>query len=334
MAASTLDFRPPSPIVPRFPYTQLSRPGPVRLMLAFSTCWNSYRHVDGYNMVSEIILLGFEAMEISHGTNISLFPGILQRVEEGSIKVTGVHNFCPSPVEVQIDAPDAFEFTSHRATERQRALKLTRKSIDTAVQFGGAYVVMHLGGTAIKPRTARLEELIHAGEEHSRTYVKEKLKLVSEREAASRLALERIRQALDVLVPYAEEKGVRLAIESRSHYEQAPTERELRLLLEEYPSRAVGYWHDFGHVQRKVNLGLLDHAEWLREVGNRLLGCHLHDVVWPEKDHHIPFHGAIDYDRLIPLLPDKVPVVWEINPRRKSALIKEALVKWKERFGN
>ena len=292
------------------------------------------RHTNGYEMVSEAMLLGFDAIEVSHGTSVALFPGIIQALKKKRIRIAGVHNFCPSPVELQIDAPDAYEITSHRKEERARALKLSQRSIETAAQFGAAYVVMHLGGTPIRPVTGALEQMVARGEIYSRGYVKEKLAFIEAREKAGKLAMKRIREALDLLAPEAEKHGVILALESRSHYEQAPTEEEMEQLLAEYPSASVGYWHDFGHVQRKANLGLLDHEQWLARMRGRLIGCHLHDVIWPARDHYVPFQGNIDYERLVPLLPKEIPLVWELHPRRKSTDIKEALQAWKERFGN
>ncbi|MCB1062330.1 MAG: sugar phosphate isomerase/epimerase [Verrucomicrobiae bacterium] len=305
-------------------------------MFAFSTCWNSHRHTNGLEMIYEIKLLGFDAMEISHGAKVTIFPGILDGLKrhKGTFRVTGVHNFCPSPVEILMDAPDAYEFSAKSTEERERAIKLTLQSIDTAVQVGGRYVVLHLGSARIKGRTKQLESMVLAGNLNSREFVKEKLALVTAREAAGQEALARVREALQVIVPYAEEKGILLGFESRSHFEQIPTEREMLGLLEEFrESPAVGYWHDFGHVQRKANLGLLDHEQWLGSVKDRLIGCHLHDVVWPDQDHHVPLRGDIDYDRLMPLVPEELPLVWEINPRRRSAHIKESLISWKERFG-
>ena len=41
-------------------------------MIAFSTCWNSQKHSDGYTMIKEIVDLGFDTIEISHGLKISL----------------------------------------------------------------------------------------------------------------------------------------------------------------------------------------------------------------------------------------------------------------------
>ena len=94
-------------------------------MLSFSTCWNSSRHTDGEVMVDEILSLGVDTIEISHGLKVSLLPGIRKAFQAGRIKVSGVHNFCPSPVELMIDAPDAYEFTSHRPHDRERAMALT-----------------------------------------------------------------------------------------------------------------------------------------------------------------------------------------------------------------
>ena len=72
-------------------------------MIAFSTCWNSQRHTDGYQMIEEIVELGFHTIEISHGLKISLLPGIIKAYQEKLISVCGVHNYCPSPIEVMMD---------------------------------------------------------------------------------------------------------------------------------------------------------------------------------------------------------------------------------------
>ncbi len=51
--------------------------------LSISTCWNSARHSDGYAMVGEILDLGFDRIELSHGTRLTLVAGIVRAVEEG-----------------------------------------------------------------------------------------------------------------------------------------------------------------------------------------------------------------------------------------------------------
>ncbi len=302
-------------------------------MLAFSTCWNSSRHSDGGTLVDEILGLGFDTIEVSHGLKVSLLPGIQEAHASGRVRIAGVHNFCPSPVELMIDAPDAYEFTSHRSYDRERALSLTLKTIEMAQKLEAKYVVLHMGSVPIPHFTHELEQLVHAGKINDRDYVALKLKAIQTREKKAALYLRRAREALEEIAQVAAEAQVKLAVESRSHYEQVPSEREMVGLLDGFTDNPwVGYWHDFGHVQRKANLSLLDHAQWLEKMSPRLVGCHLHDVVWPAKDHRVPFQGSVDYKTLIPLLPIGCPVVWEISPSRRSKAIAGALVEWRKKF--
>jgi sugar phosphate isomerase/epimerase len=305
-------------------------------MLSFSTCWNSQRHTEGEHIVHEIKAMGFDTIEISHGLKVSLLPGLQKAFRERQIKVSGLHNFCPSPVELMIDAPDAYEFTSHRPHERERAMGLTMKTLEFAAQFEARYVVLHLGSVPIKKYTAQLEALLAAGKLNTREYVRLKLEFVEAREKAAPLYVQRAREAVAQIAEKAKEVGVPVAIESRSHFEQVPTEAEMLALLAHFEDNPwVGYWHDFGHVQRKANLGLLDHEGYLRSVAPHWLGCHLHDVEWPHRDHRVPLTaGGVDFDTLMPLVPRGRPVVWEISSRRRKQTIIDALPRWRERFGD
>ena len=280
--------------------------------------------------------MGFDPIEISHGLKVSLLPGLQKAFREGQIKVSGLHNFCPSPVELMIDAPDAYEFTSHRPHERERAMSLTLKTLEFAEQFEARYVVLHLGSVPVKKYTSMLEKMLLAGQLNTRDYIRLKLEFVQAREQAAPLYVQRAREAVSQIAEKAKAVGVPVAIESRSHYEQVPTEEEMLGLLSYFKDNPwVGYWHDFGHVQRKANLGLLDHETWLRSVRSHWLGCHLHDVEWPHRDHRVPLTaGGVDFDTLMPLVPRGRPVVWEISSRRRKQTIIEALPKWRERFGD
>ncbi|MFN0127680.1 MAG: sugar phosphate isomerase/epimerase family protein [Verrucomicrobiales bacterium] len=280
--------------------------------------------------------MGFDTIEISHGLKVSLLPGIQKAFREKQIKVSGLHNFCPSPVELMIDAPDAYEFTSHRPHDRERAMALTLKTLEFAAQFEAQYVVLHLGSVPIRKFTDRLEALLAAGRGNTREYVRLKLAFVKARERVGPLYLERAREAVDRIAAKAKEVGVPVALESRSHFEQVPTEAEMLGLLDHFRDNPwVGYWHDFGHVQRKANLGLLDHEAWIRAVAPHWLGCHLHDVEWPHRDHRVPLTaGGVDFDTLMPLVPPGRPVVWEISNRRRKQTIIDALPRWRDRFGD
>ena len=97
---------------------------------------------------------------------------------------------------------------------------------------------------------------------------------------------------------------------------------------------AVGYWHDFGHAQIKQNMALLDHADWLDRIGHWALGCHVHDVKWPFKDHCPPFTGEINYAQLVPKLPKDCLFVFELRPRTPREQILAAAERWKKLFGS
>jgi len=301
-------------------------------MLSFSTCWNSSRHQDGETMVDEILSLGVDTIEISHGLKVSLLPGIRKAFQAGRIKVSGVHNFCPSPVELMIDAPDAYEFTSHRPHDRDRAMALTLKTIETAAEFNAQYVVLHLGTVPMGKPSSKLTDMVIDGHHNSRKYVKAKLKMIKTRESLSGLYLGRAKEALAKIAEHAEKHGVPVAVESRSHYEQVPDEREMIALMAETAGPWIGYWHDFGHVQLKANLSLLDHYQWLSGMIPYMIGSHLHDVIWPEKDHRVPFQGSVNFDQLLPLVPPEKPMVWELSYRRKKEDILLALPLWRAKY--
>jgi sugar phosphate isomerase/epimerase len=302
-------------------------------MIAFSTCWNSGRHTDGAEMLQEIVDLGFDRVELGHGIRISLMPGIQKMFDSGKVKFSSLHNFCPLPVEVLHASPDCYQFSSPYGKERERALKHTFQTIDFAERLGAPFVVMHIGEVPMKPITNRLIKRVRDGEQFSRKYVGEKIRAVEKREANAPEYLARVKECLKRVLDYASNKKVKFGIEGRRDYEGIPNERELPALLDELNSPQVGYWHDFGHLQIKHNLGFVDHEEWLRQIGHRTIGCHVQDCIWPAQDHQPPFTGDVDLAKLVPMLPKDCAWVWEMSPRKTADEIRQSVKIWKERFG-
>ena len=303
-------------------------------MISFSTCWNSARHTTGDAMLREIkTKLGFELIELDHGVRGSQMPGIQQVFDAGEIRFSSLHNLYLLPTEVPVASPDGYRFSVASAEERERAVTQAFQAIDLAGQLNAPFVVLHLGQVNMPPFTDRLIAMAKAGEYLSRNYVNLKIKAVQEREQDSPQYLQRVKDCLRRVIEYSGSKGVRLAIESSRAYEEIPTERELAKLLDEMNSPQLGYWHDFGHSQIKENLGFIDHAEWLRAVGPRTFGCHVHDCIWPARDHEPPFTRGVDFEKLVPLLPTNCLFVWKMNPNRTADAIRQSVQTWKERFG-
>ncbi|MEI8037948.1 MAG: TIM barrel protein [Verrucomicrobiota bacterium] len=304
-------------------------------MLAFSTCWNNHRHAEGEAMIEEIVGLGFSHIELSHGMTIAKLPGIRKAFQRGRFTCAGVHNFFPSPVEVLIDAPDAYQFTSHRPADRQRALAMTLRTLEVAAEFGARYLVLHMGSVPLNPKrwTQALTARVAEGGGHSPDFIKTKLAFIRKREKIAPLYYQRALEALTTIAEQAAAAGVILAIESRSRFEDMPTEREMLALQAHFADNPwVGYWHDFGHVQLKHNLGLLDHTEWLEQIAPHLIGGHVHDVEWPARDHRVPFSGTLDYATLLKFFPPGCPLVWELSSTREAAEIRQALARWQREF--
>lgn len=284
-------------------------------------------------MLQEITDLGFDRIELGHGIRLSLMEGVQRRFEKGGVRFSSLHNFCPLPIEITRASPDCYKFSSPDERERERATRFTFQTIDFAARLEAEFVILHLGRTALDDFTDKLIRLAEVGMANSREFVRTKLTCIRKRESQGPRYLERAKECLARIADYAAEKNIKLGVESRHSFEEIPNEREMIEVLEEFAVPHVGYWHDFGHVQVKHNLGFLDHREWLEQVAPRLIGCHLHDTIWPGRDHMAPFTGSVEYDRLVPLLPKETLFVFEMSPRRTREEITTARDEWIRRFG-
>ena len=113
-------------------------------------------------MLREIRDLGFPYAELSHGTRISLLPGILEAVDAGEIRISSLHNFCPLPMGVNYAAPNLYQFSAERPRERELAQRYTVKTIEFAARVKAAAVVLHSGSIDMKNYTDKLLDLAGA----------------------------------------------------------------------------------------------------------------------------------------------------------------------------
>ncbi len=295
-------------------------------MLSLSTCWNSHRHENGAHIAHEAARLEFKFIELSHELNADQIRSLKEEALNVGVRISSVMN--------DIHCPGNIEFTSDDEFVRKEAITLTKHSIELAASCDARFVVLNLGRIPMKSFTDELVALTYAGKIYSREYVRMKLELVEQRAKTAQRYLDRARTALDELLPCCETHQVALGLETRSHYEKLPTEQEMLTLLDHFRDCPwIGVWHDFGHMQRKANLGLLDHEDELRKIAPRLMGCHLHDVAWPDSDHLLPLstHG-VDYERLMPLVSPDTVLVLEIKPAIKRAQLLDHLNEWRTRF--
>jgi sugar phosphate isomerase/epimerase len=113
---------------------------------------------------------------------------------------------------------------------------------------------------------------------------------------------ERIRiavpRSLDELVPVAQEAKVRILLENLPYSCDYPylSLKELRPLVDAYPSEWVGLVLDTGHAWTRKT----DPVAEIHSAGPRLKGTHLQDVDYnsPSDNHWVPTHGGLNWDAI------------------------------------
>jgi sugar phosphate isomerase/epimerase len=265
-------------------------------------------------MLREIRDLGFEYAELSHGTRISLLPGIVQSVDAGEIKISSLHNFCPLPIGVNHAAPNLYQFSAPREREREMAERYTLKTIEFAQRVKAPAVVLHLGSIEMKDFTDKLRDLVGKGDRESSKYQKLCAEVEAKREAKKEEFFERVKESLRKLLPEAEARGITLCAENREALEELPLESDFQFLFHELASPCLRYWHDTGHAQIKENLGFIRHAMHLESLRDELFGFHIHDVQFPGRDHCSPGTGMIDFAALKPFVGQDHIRVFELSP--------------------
>jgi sugar phosphate isomerase/epimerase len=265
-------------------------------------------------MLREIRELGFEYAELSHGIRISLLPGILQAVDAGEIRISSLHNFCPLPLGADRASPNIFKFSSDDPRERASAWKHTLKTLQLAERVQAKLVVLHLGSVEMDGYTEKLIELAAAGKKDTPKYQKLCAEVLAKREARKERPLQAALELLSRLVDEAKPRGIKLGIENREAIEELPFDTDLTLVFREFRDPTVVYWHDTGHAQIKHNLGLIDHTMLLAALADRLHGFHIHDVIFPARDHRPPGVGSIDFAALKPWVKPEHLKVFELSP--------------------
>jgi sugar phosphate isomerase/epimerase len=273
-------------------------------------------------MLQEIADLGFQYVELSHGIRITLVPGILQGLEEGLVRVSSTHNFCPLPPGVAQAAPNLFEPSATDAREHFQWLRNTRRSLDFAAQVKARVLVCHLGSVRFfffNPAVA-LERYLRGHPGTVPTEDKRYQTLLAKALAKMRGRMgkywERTQSSVKEILDYAAQRGVSLGLENRERLTELPLDADFAGYMAGFPEGApAGYWHDCGHACLKSRLGLLDQREHLEKNAGRLIGFHLHDVNAEGQDHQAIGSGMIDFKMVSEFWRPHHLLTIELGPR-------------------
>ena len=285
--------------------------------LALSSFWSSGRDWCPLDFFAAGTALGFDSFELS-GT-LRGHDTFYDEIRPGIFNIVSLHD--PAPPrrgQTRLGSKELrradIVYTSLDEERRQRAVALTRRSIDVAVEYGARFVVLHPGQTSASPEIEeRLKQLFAQGETLARNPEANALRsrLATERAHQHRERMDALRRSLDELVAYALAHNIQLGLENRPAHE-ITNFAEVGEILSWYPDDVIGYWHDTGHAQVQANLGFTPHADWLRAYAPRIIGMHLHDAVGVT-NHHAPGSGNVDWRGLAKFAPVHAVRVLEVD---------------------
>ena len=273
-------------------------------------------------MVREMVDLGFDQIELSHGVRITLVPGILRAVEEGVVRISSTHNFCPLPMGITQAAPNLFQPSSADLREHELWLRHTRRSIDFAAQVKSSVLVCHLGSVPFSWFNPARRLSAYA-ERHPGVKLAENqryLSILAKAQTRLRKKMEpfwqRTQDTVSEVLAYAQERGVRLGIENRERLDELPLDDDLAPYLASLPvDAAAGYWHDTGHAEIKESMGVTRQRAQLERLAARTFGFHLHDVNDAGQDHQPIGSGQIDFQMISQFWRPEHILVVELSPR-------------------
>lgn len=294
--------------------------------LSLSTIWRSLLpHKNAGEIILKIKELGFEYIELNFTISKVEVEEIVKLQEKGIIKISSLHNYCPMPTVAGLDEvmPDYFSLSSLDEEEREKAVSLTKLTIDNAKRLNAKAVVLHTGKVETEHTSRTLGKWYSEGLKDTEMFQNYRKELVEERAAKSAPFFNKMRESLKELSPYAQKKNIILGIENRNYYQEIPSFEEMGIVLDEFKNSNVYYWHDVGHAYIMEKLGLGTYRSHLDNYGKRIGGVHLHDVIGVE-DHQAPLTGDADFKQLVPYIKPETIKVMEVHPPATVEELKKA----------
>jgi sugar phosphate isomerase/epimerase len=278
----------------------------VNQPIGLSTSWNG-PGANPERLLEQDRSLGFSRIEAYAHFSLAALRALASRAADLGMHIGSLHAPCP------VASPSTGDWlASPNGSERTRAVDAHKASIDAAAELGAAAIVIHLGNSGAFSRQSTLYDTIarhgRLSDEHRRL----RDSAWQEREAVKGPHLQAALQSIRALGEHALGTGVRLGVECRDNYVELPSLDEFEDVLATCAGLPVGYWHDAGHGAKLDYLGFVEHEEFLRRYGDRMVGMHIHDTR-DGRDHLAPGMGSTDFGMLARYLQPDTQRTLELN---------------------
>jgi sugar phosphate isomerase/epimerase len=269
--------------------------------IGLSTAWNGPGS-SAEGLLDQHRALGFRRLEAYAHFTPDALRALATRAAERDMHIASLHGPCPIPLGSMLGD----WLASTNPVEQSKAVDAYRGTIDAAVEVGAKAIVVHLGNSGAASRQSSLFDTISRYGRLSDEHLRLRDAAWREREAAKQPHLEAALRSMRALGEHARGTGVRLGVECRDGYFEIPSLDEFADVLAACEGLPVGYWHDAGHGAKLDYLGFLEHEEFLRRYGDKIVGMHIHDTR-AGRDHEAPGQGDTDFGMLARYLrPDSI----------------------------
>jgi sugar phosphate isomerase/epimerase len=292
--------------------------------IGLSTSWNG-PGASPQRLLEQHRDLGFRRLEAYAHFTPDALRALTAEAARHDMHIASLHGPCPVPSGPNgYPAPLGDWLASTNPTERGKSVDALRGTIDAAVEVGAKAIVVHLGNSGVGSRQGSILDIVARQGRLSDEHLRARDTAWQEREAAKGPHLEAALLSIRALGEHALQTGVRLGVECRDSYSEIPSLDEFADVLAACEGLPVGYWHDAGHGAKLDYLGFLEHEEFLRRYGGRIVGMHIHDTRLG-RDHLAPGQGTTDFDMLARYLqPDTIRTL-ELHRVVTAAEISQAL---------
>jgi sugar phosphate isomerase/epimerase len=287
--------------------------------IGLSTAWNG----PGFSperLIEEHRGLGFRRLEAYAHFTPEALAALASEAARRDVEIASLHAPCPVPGYGGLGD----WLASTNTSERLRSVDAHKATIDAAAAYGAKAIVIHLGNAGVFSRQRAIADEIARSGRLSPEHLRMRDEAWREREASKGPHLDAAVESIRALGEHAVGTGVQLGLECRDGYHEIPSLEEFSVVLGACEGLPVGYWHDAGHGAKLDYLGFVEHEDYLRRYGSRLVGMHIHDTRGV-RDHQAPGQGDTHFAMLGRYLGPSTIRTLELSRSVTAAEISHAL---------